>query len=270
MLDGFSVIAVSSIHEAEQHLRSSEFVSQQLDFVLLDDQSETRADDLARVLRTLPYPSLRDTKIIHLFTPTTDNLAGAPMLRNDMETVPGIVRMTKPPRQLKLLQTLAGLKNVLDQVPTKPIVNASELREEEALAQRTLFGNVLVAEDNPVAQKLLVKQLERYDLNVIATSNGEEAIAGMCYVLFTQVHVSHLVIEWERHEPGYFSVALFDHRRLFFFIHYLISLTFHAQICPYVTVWKLANDYASWKENVKCRSYCLVSSYEAMMRHKSP
>lgn len=41
-----------------------------------------------------------------------------------------------------------------------------------------------------------MKQLERYDLNVVATSNGEEAIA-----------------EWERHEPGYFSVALFDHRK---------------------------------------------------------
>lgn len=32
--------------------------------------------------------------------------------------------------------------------------------------------------DNPVAQKLLAKQLERFDLNVVATSNGEEAIAG--------------------------------------------------------------------------------------------
>ena len=31
--------------------------------------------------------------------------------------------------------------------------------------------------DNPVAQKLLIKQLERFDLNVVATSNGEEAIA---------------------------------------------------------------------------------------------
>ncbi|KAI0757423.1 histidine kinase [Daedaleopsis nitida] len=194
MLSGFAVITVSSINEAEDHLRSYEFSSQQLDFVLLDDQSETRADDLARFLRSLPYPSLRDTKIIHLFTPTTDNLAGAPMLRNGMEALPGLVRMTKPPRQHKLLQMLASLKNVLDRFPTKPIMNASEMREEEALAQRTLFGNVLVAEDNPVAQKLLVKQLERYDLTVIATSNGEEALA-----------------EWERHEPGYFSVALFDH-----------------------------------------------------------
>ena len=34
--------------------------------------------------------------------------------------------------------------------------------------------------DNPVAQKLLIKQLERFDLNVIATSNGEEAITGTC------------------------------------------------------------------------------------------
>lgn len=178
MLSGFSVIAVPSINEAEERLRQSEFVPHQLDFVILDDQSEARADNLGRVLRNLPYPSLRETKIIHLFTPTTDNLAGAPMLRNDMETPPGIVRMTKPPRQLKLLQTLAGLKNVLE-MPTKPIINASELREEQALAQRTLYGNVLVAEDNPVAQKLLIKQLERYELNVIATSNGEEAIAGM-------------------------------------------------------------------------------------------
>lgn len=32
--------------------------------------------------------------------------------------------------------------------------------------------------DNPVAQRLLVRQLQRHDLNVIATSNGEEAIAG--------------------------------------------------------------------------------------------
>jgi hypothetical protein len=38
--------------------------------------------------------------------------------------------------------------------------------------------------DNPVAQKLLVKQLQRYGLNVIATSNGEEAIAGNRVVVF--------------------------------------------------------------------------------------
>ena len=213
MLNGFDITTVGSIDEVEKRLRTLDLTTQQLDFILVDDQSEVRADNLARFLRTLPYQTLQETKIIHLFTPTTDNLAGAPMLRSDMETPPGIVRMTKPPRQLKLLQVLASLKNILDKLPFKPVVNPTEMREEEALAQRTLFGNVLIAEgtcdiwwsvvhfaddsciDNPVAQKLLVKQLERYELNVVATSNGEEAIA-----------------EWESHEPGYFSVALFDHR----------------------------------------------------------
>lgn len=34
--------------------------------------------------------------------------------------------------------------------------------------------------DNPIAQGLLVKQLERYQLNVTATGNGDEALAGEC------------------------------------------------------------------------------------------
>jgi CheY-like chemotaxis protein len=42
--------------------------------------------------------------------------------------------------------------------------------------------------DNSVAQNLLIKQLEKYQLTVTATSNGEEAVR-----------------EWDKHEPGYFS-----------------------------------------------------------------
>jgi len=53
---------------------------------------------------------------------------------------------------------------------------------------------VLIAEDNLVARQLLIKQLERYQLNVTATENGNEAVEA-----------------WSAHEPGYFSVALFDH-----------------------------------------------------------
>jgi CheY-like chemotaxis protein len=47
---------------------------------------------------------------------------------------------------------------------------------------------MMTALDNPVAQQLLVKQLERYQLTVIAANNGEEAVA-----------------EWESREPGFFS-----------------------------------------------------------------
>ncbi|KAG6826299.1 hypothetical protein H0H92_000385 [Tricholoma furcatifolium] len=57
---------------------------------------------------------------------------------------------------------------------------------------------VLVAEDNPIARQLLVKQLQRLQLHVIATGNGEEALA-----------------EWNARGPGYFSAALFDQRRLY-------------------------------------------------------
>jgi CheY-like chemotaxis protein len=48
--------------------------------------------------------------------------------------------------------------------------------------------------DNPIARQLLIRQLTGFDLNVTATSNGEEAVR-----------------EWESHEPGYFSLAVFDH-----------------------------------------------------------
>jgi len=47
--------------------------------------------------------------------------------------------------------------------------------------------------DNPIAQGLLVKQLQRYQLNVTTTENGVEAIAGEFMLLtgcliFTTVH----------------------------------------------------------------------------------
>ncbi|TFY70056.1 hypothetical protein EVJ58_g22 [Rhodofomes roseus] len=193
MLKGFTVSTVSSTQEAEAYISNAQ-PQDPVDFVILDDQLETRVDDLTRVLRASTLPSLQETKIVHLFTPTTDNLADHPILRPGGDGATGIIRVTKPPRQARLLQTLASLKNLPLQPPLVPVMNESALREEEALARQTLYGNVLIAEDNPVAQKLLVTQLKRYHLNVVATSNGEEAIT-----------------EWEKHEPGYFSVALFDH-----------------------------------------------------------
>ncbi|EPS99596.1 hypothetical protein FOMPIDRAFT_1147208 [Fomitopsis schrenkii] len=193
MLKGFSVTTVSSTQEAENYITNVQSTDA-LDFVILDDQSEARVDEFTRILRTSPLPSLKDTKLVHLFTPTTDNLADHPILKPGGDGSAGIIRVTKPPRQARLLQTLASLRNLPPQAPLVPIMNATAILEEEALARRTLHGNVLIAEDNPVAQKLLVTQLQRYQLTVVATSNGEEAIT-----------------EWEKHEPGHFSVALFDH-----------------------------------------------------------
>ncbi|KZT22094.1 histidine kinase [Neolentinus lepideus HHB14362 ss-1] len=190
MLDGFEISTSSSVPETEAYLRNEQSQSRPLDFVILDDQSETHADELARLIESLQYPSLKGTKLVHLYTPTTDALTGHTTFSSN---TPGVVKMTKPPRRARLLQTLASLKNLLD--PTGGLSKLTAASAEDAgLAKRTLYGNVLIAEDNPVAQKLLVKQLERYDIKVTPTSNGEQALS-----------------EWEAHEPGYFSVALFDH-----------------------------------------------------------
>ncbi|KAI0320977.1 histidine kinase [Amylostereum chailletii] len=192
MLDDLNISVLSTILDLQDFLRIScaSDTTPPLHLVVFDFQSEIQADGIAKLIQGLGYPSLRDTKIVHLYTPVTDGLAGHPMLQDD---VPGLVRMTKPPRALRLLQTLAGLAGMPHDAYVKFVSNQAMIVEEPP-PPRMLYGNVLIAEDNHVAQKLLMQQLARLDLHVIATSNGEEAIA-----------------EWEAHEPGFFSLALFDH-----------------------------------------------------------
>ncbi|KAL0581382.1 Chk1 protein kinase [Marasmius crinis-equi] len=190
MFSGFYVQLVSSGTDAEAYIRSLIDPAHPLDFIVLDDQSENRADNFAGLLNSLRYPTLTETKVVHLYTPTT-SLSGRAIFGTSTN---GVVKMTKPPRKAKMLQTLAGLKNLPNTITAKPTSDIAKAMDELNAAQRTLFGNVLIAEDNPIAQNLLVKQLERYKLNVVATSNGNEALE-----------------QWEAHEPGYFSVALFDH-----------------------------------------------------------
>jgi len=105
-----------------------------------------------------------------------------------------VIRFHKPPRTNRLIQLIASLKGISAEILSSKSTEVSQALKDLSAAKRTLYGNVLIAEDNPIAQQLLVKQLQRYQLNVTATSNGEEAVA-----------------EWEARGPGYFSVALFDH-----------------------------------------------------------
>ncbi|KAJ7596782.1 dual-domain HisK/Mak2 protein kinase [Mycena floridula] len=187
VLDSFNVELFGSVQDVEARLRAFGPSSPPLDFLILDSQSETLAEELARLIVSLKQRSLSETKIIHMYTPTTSLHS---VFANN---TPGVVKMTKPPRKARLLQMLASLKELPNTI-TSTSTDVTKAIEDLATAQRTLFGNVLVAEDNPIAQNLLVKQLERFQLNVVATSNGVEAIE-----------------QWEAHDPGYFSVALFDH-----------------------------------------------------------
>jgi hypothetical protein len=190
------VSCIGSTDETTRHISDQTVPHPPLDFILLDEQSDILAEDLAILLESRRNGPFRDTKIIHIYTPTADGVAGVAAFQS---TTPGVTKMTKPPRRARLLQTMAGLKNLPNSLPSAAPATSSVVAaiEDLAAARRTLFGNVLVAEgmllsardhsihylnsfsDNPVAQNLLIKQLQRYNLTVFATNNGEEAIAGM-------------------------------------------------------------------------------------------
>ncbi|KAF9498170.1 dual-domain HisK/Mak2 protein kinase [Pleurotus eryngii] len=186
IFQGFNIISANSVQESEVQIRNIDnFDFPPLDFVILDDQSETRVDEFVRLLHSIKSRTLQNTKVIHMYTPTTSQPGESIFSSN----TPGVHKMTKPPRKARLYQILASLKEGGSPVQPNP-----KPVPELASAPRTLYGNVLVAEDNPIAQNLIVKQLQRYDLTVYPTSNGEEALN-----------------EWQAHPPSFFSVALFDH-----------------------------------------------------------
>jgi hypothetical protein len=145
MLTGFSVISVSTMENIHKHLRSYSNHNPVLDFVILDDQSETRVDDLARSLHSLRTMPFKNTKIIHLYTPTTSS-SGHAIFANS--TIPGVAKMTKPPRLARLLQTLADLNNLPHPMVSHQTSEVRKAIEDLANAQRTLYGNVLIAEGN--------------------------------------------------------------------------------------------------------------------------
>ena len=155
MLDGFEVSAVSTVEGLEASLRLAETSNTKLDCIILDHQAEAAADGIARLLESLHSPMLRDTKLIHLYTPVTDSISSNPVFGNNTS---GIIRMTKPPRQARLLQALAKLRKL-------PLETYADLRSTTTLAveeppesQRTLFGNVLIAEGEWATQYVIYRR----------------------------------------------------------------------------------------------------------------
>lgn len=143
MLRGFAVTSTSSIHDALGSLGRYSSTDPRLDFIILDDQSETHADDLARCISSVDVQAFQDTKVVHLYTPTTRD-SGQTLFANS--TISGVVKMTKPPREARLLQTLAGLKNLPNYISSNQTSDVAKAMEDLAAAHRTLFGNVLIAE----------------------------------------------------------------------------------------------------------------------------
>jgi hypothetical protein len=143
MLDGFDISSVSTVEELEQCLSSAEPSDTPLDCIILDHQAEPVADAIARLLGSLHSPVTQDTQLIHLYTPVTDTITGNLVFGNSTS---GIIRMTKPPRKARVLQALAQLRKLPPDTYADLRSVAARTVEEPPESQRTLFGNVLIAE----------------------------------------------------------------------------------------------------------------------------
>ena len=142
ILTGFRVTVLRSIEEVHSHLSSQASAAHPEDFIILDDQTERHADDLAKFVGSLGGV-LQETKVIQLYTPTMSR-TGHPVFGKS--STPGVVRMTKPPRRARILQTLAGLKNLPHEISPSHVTDIAKAVDDVSTAQRILNGHVLVAE----------------------------------------------------------------------------------------------------------------------------
>jgi len=82
--------------------------------------------------------------------------------------------LTKPVRQAVLMDALlAVLANAAQPASTPALVT------RHSLSETARSRHVLLAEDNPVNQKLVVKILEKHGLSVVVAANGREALAAI-------------------------------------------------------------------------------------------
>ncbi|KAI9272442.1 hypothetical protein BY458DRAFT_586342 [Sporodiniella umbellata] len=161
---------------------------------------------------------LQQTRVLILIAPTIDNIRRAnisPKLPTDLLQYhflshPLVTRMSKPIRKLKLLNSLITALSVLESPVPSPSLDP-ELKEPKPMptfssARKTQEGfspeelavfkgqKILVAEDNVIAQKLIVKQLSKLGFIVEKCNNGIE-----CFDT------------WKEKGPGYFLLAWIDH-----------------------------------------------------------
>lgn len=138
MFRRFFVRLVSSIEDMHHCLNTFDHP---LDFIILDNQSVASADELALQIQASRLPYFNETKVIHLYTPTIS--PGQAVFANS--SIAGVIRVTKPPRLARLLQILAQSKNLSLTIDAHHISGISKAVEEPN-PQRTLYGNVLIAE----------------------------------------------------------------------------------------------------------------------------
>lgn len=185
--------------------------------IIVDDPLPEVLKQLITVIET--NPGLQHTRILLLIAPAVDNVRRAnisPKLSVDIIqhrflSHPLVTRMSKPVRKLKLLNSLVKSLSTIELEPAsddsscpqpeepKPAASFSSARKTQdgfSPEELAIFKGqkILVAEDNFIAQKLIVKQLSKLGFIVEKCNNGFE-----CFDT------------WKAKGPGYFMLAWIDH-----------------------------------------------------------
>ncbi|WCJ58884.1 PAS domain S-box protein [Fontisphaera persica] len=164
---GMRVELAATSAQAMEKLRARKAAGQRFDFILLDMQMPD-VSGLA-LARQIKADGLDEHARLLLFT-----LVGQ---RPDPEVLhaAGIALcLFKPLKQTRLLECLIGLATGREDL-LHPLLPDAVLRPVDP--SRTL--RVLVAEDNPVNQKVALRQLAKLGLRADAVANGKEAIEAL-------------------------------------------------------------------------------------------
>jgi signal transduction histidine kinase/DNA-binding response OmpR family regulator len=161
---GLLARGVGSGPEALRYLESADVD------VLLVDYSMPHMDGLELVSRLRAHAKLVDTPVI-LLTP-----AGLAQRQTRCRALGIRAQLTKP---LKATELFQGLQAVLNRRPGKQAPTRPPAMDAVHRTPRRL--HVLVAEDNAVNQKLIVRVLEKYGHRVQLAATGREALARLAH-----------------------------------------------------------------------------------------
>ncbi|KAF7721740.1 hypothetical protein EC973_004178 [Apophysomyces ossiformis] len=171
-----------------------EALDRKCDYIVVD---MPRAETVKRLVDAIEA-SRRQTHVVMLYAPTVENIKRQIAGSTDHSTFhPNVTRISKPIRRLKFLNAL--IKTHPEPLVVERSFSASYMnqnREGFTPEELAIFQNqkILVAEDNEVAQKLIVRQLARLGFMVETCNNGFECID-----------------TWTQRGPGYFLLAWIDH-----------------------------------------------------------
>jgi two-component system, sensor histidine kinase and response regulator len=168
--------------EAFAALRAAASANEPFDLAILDMKLPGMSGlELARAIKS--DPAVAATRMVMLTS--LSQRADCEVLRQA-----GIALcLTKPVKQVQLHDTLTALLakadgECLSPKPEKPMnsIEPTGVEQQTGAAESSRKARVLLAEDNPVNQKVALRQLEKLGYAADAVANGHEALAALAAI----------------------------------------------------------------------------------------